>query len=212
MIGHGDPERGSLHVATIPAAVGIVSVAILVIVMVGSATDDHRRASAAADAAALAAAEEWDDRLSGLHGLHLGAPEHAMFWQLAGRPVTESLAYDAMVAAASDFAARNGAELTDLDVDPDRLEVTAAVRHLDTVPHTDVRQTATATARIEISGGLCLDGGRLGWEVDGRCLSTAPPEPTPTPSATGALDQPAPDPTFSPPSVAPFDSQVVLVD
>ncbi|WP_164545106.1 pilus assembly protein TadG-related protein [Antribacter gilvus] len=191
---------------------GILSVAILVIVMVGSATDDRRRASAAADAAALAAAQEWDGRLKGLHGLHLGAGEHSTFWQLAGLPVEESLTYDAMAAAASDFAARNGAELTDLDVDPGRLEVTASVRHLDTVPRTDVRQAATATARIELSGGLCLDGGRLGWEVNGTCLSAPPPEPTPSPSPTDPAEPPSPEPTFSPPSVMPFESDVVLVD
>ncbi|MER7796856.1 pilus assembly protein TadG-related protein [Microbacterium sp. NPDC096154] len=215
----GASERGAMSVAAIPAVAGLVIVATMLILMLGSATSDRRQATTAADAAALAAAQEWDRRLGGVFGLHAGAGSHLGFWGLAGLPVLGQGVQDAMVARASELAQRNDAELTGFRVDPWRREVTVTVRHHDTVPDTDERMEASATARIELTGGLCVHGLSIGYLVDGVCVTTPAaeptrePEPEPTPGAApdpGATPEPTPTP-FEPPTLAGYGSEVVLV-
>lgn len=166
-----DDERGSLHVMTIPAAVAFVTAAVLVIAMVGSATDDRRRTGTASDAAALAAAQEWDDHLGILNGLHLGATDTAGFWGVLDAPLLTGGVEAEMYEAAEVYAERNGAELTALHIDPSRLQVTAEVRHEDEIPVAEVRSEASATARVRLTGGLCLGENGLGWRVDGDCVT-----------------------------------------
>lgn len=169
-----DDERGSLHVMTIPAAVAFVTGAVLVVTMIGSATDDRRRSGTAADAAALAAAQEWDEHLGILGGLHLGAGDAAGFWGLLDAPPLTGEARVRMEEAAQEYAERNGAELTALRLDGSRLQVTVEVRHTDEVPVAEVRSGASATARVRLTGGLCLGAGGLGWRVDGECVTEVP--------------------------------------
>ncbi|MBE1878581.1 hypothetical protein [Myceligenerans pegani] len=166
-----DGERGSLHVMTIPTAVAFVTGAVLVIAMVGSATDDRRATGSAADAAALAAAQEWDDHLGILSGLHLGALDFLSFWGVLDAPPLTGDVRAEMYEAAELYAERNGAELTDLRIDPSRLQVTAEVRHLDEIPVAEIRSEASATAQIRLTGGLCLGEDGLGWRVDGECVT-----------------------------------------
>ncbi|MBL0885466.1 pilus assembly protein TadG-related protein [Myceligenerans indicum] len=223
-----DRERGSLHVLTIPAALAFVTGAVLVITMIGSATDDRRETGTAADAAALAAAQEWDDHLGVLSGLHLGAPDAAEFWGILDAPPLTAGVREEMYQAAQEYAERNGAELTALRVDAARLRVTAEVRHEDEVPVAEVRSEASATARIRLSGGLCVSDDGLGWRIDGDCVTG----PEGLPGLADLLDELADDPPpgdgdgedededdgdteeddWTPPEVSAFRSAVVLSD
>ncbi|MEU4364950.1 pilus assembly protein TadG-related protein [Promicromonospora sp. NPDC023987] len=233
-----DRERGSMHVMTIPIAVGLLSAAVLVVTMVGSATNDRREAGTAADAAALAAAQEWDQHLGLLHGLHLGVSEPGAFWGIAEVALLGPDLRDEMTDAARTFAERNGAELVDLDVDPELLQVTVEVKHDEMIPGTEVRSTASATAGITLRGGLCVGGGGLGWLIDGLCATE--PEPEDEGSQDGGLDEGGseggdaeggseggdaggddsggddsegdaePEPEWTPPEVDPYSSAVVL--
>ncbi|MFE7504500.1 pilus assembly protein TadG-related protein [Promicromonospora sp. NPDC057488] len=223
-----DRERGSMHVMTIPVAVGMLTAAVLVIVMFGSATNDRREAGTAADAAALAAAQEWDDRLGLLPALHLLGGERSAFWELLEEALLGPGTEEEMYAAAQEYAERNGAELVDLDVDVERLRVTAKVRHQELVPGTEIGSAAHATAGIRLSGGVCLDGG-LGWMIDGECVTEPPPDED---AGTGDDADPGDgggsgtgdddsgdddsgdeeDEDWTPPEVTAYASDVVLVD
>lgn len=175
-----DRERGSMHVLTIPVAVAMLTAAVLVITMLGSATNDRRQAGTAADAAALAAAQEWNEHLGLLHGLHLGIPGPEGFWGIAEQALLGEDLEEEMNEAARAYAERNGAELVeDVAVDPERLEVTARVRHDESVPGTEIRSEATATAGITLRGGLCVGDDGLGWLIDGLCLTEPEPEEDP---------------------------------
>ncbi|GAB2495290.1 hypothetical protein GCM10027063_38150 [Promicromonospora xylanilytica] len=229
-----DRERGSMHVMTIPVAVGMLSVAVLVIAMVGGATNDRREAGTAADAAALAATQEWDQHLGLLHGLHLGVSEPEAFWGLAEVALLGPGLRDDMVEAAQEFAERNGAELTSFAVDPETLQVTVEVEHDELVPGTEVRSKASATAGITLNGGLCVGDDGLGWLIDGLCATE--PEPDEEGSKDGGTgggtdagdsedgsgeeedgsgddDSGAEEePEWTAPEVEPYSSAVVLVD
>ena len=217
-----DRERGSMHVMTLPIAVGMVTVAVLVVTMLGSATDNRREAGTAADAAALAATQEWDEHLGLLHGLHLGVSEPEAFWELAEEALLSESLEEEMREAAEAYAEGNGAELVGKpDIDPERLRVTVRVRHDDAVPGTTIHPEASATAGITLNGGLCVaDGGGLGWLIDGLCLTE--PEPDEEGDVeeedpdSGDIEEEDPDgddePEWTAPEVDGYSSSVVLVD
>lgn len=217
-----DRERGSMHVMTIPIAVGMVTVAVLVVTMLGSATDDRREAGTAADASALAATQEWDEHLGLLHGLHLGVSEPEEFWGLAEEALLSQGLQQEMREAAEAYAERNGAELVGFDVDPERLLVTARVRHDEAVPGTAIHPEASATAGITLRGGLCMDGDGLGWLIDGLCLTEPEDDAEEEPDGDAEAepdegDEEEPDPgddeeDWTPPEVEGYSSAVVLVD
>lgn len=221
-----DRERGSMHVMTIPIAVGMVAVAVLIISMLGAATDDRREAGTAADAAALAAAQEWNEHLGLLHGLHLGVSEPAAFWGLAEEALLGDRLEEEMREAAEAYAERNGAELVGFDVDPERLRVTVEVAHEDAVPGTAVRPEAFATAAITLDGGLCVADDGLGWVIDGECRTEPEPDEDGGEGGVGdggsgeggaGDDDPGDDdveeePAWTPPEVEGFTSSVVLVE
>ncbi|WP_423461793.1 pilus assembly protein TadG-related protein [Promicromonospora sp. MS192] len=206
---HDDRERGSMHVMTIPITVGLLSAAILVITMVGSATDDRREAGTAADAAALAAAQKWDERLGALHGLHLLPGGFADFWGIIEEVLLDVVVLDEMRTAAEAYAETNGAELVDLDFDTDTLEVFVEVRHQDEVPVAELRSTAQATAQIRLNGGLCQNDGGLGWMIDGECV-TKPDEDEAPEDDEGDENEDAP--AWEAPEVDGYASRIVLVD
>lgn len=215
-----DRERGSMHVMTIPIAVGMVTVAVLIISMLGTATNDRREAGTAADAAALAATQEWDEHLGLLHGLHLGVSEPEAFWELAEEALLGPDLEREMRAAAEVYAERNGARLAGFDIDPGQLQVIVRVEHEETVPGTGVRPEAFATAGITLSGGLCVADGGPGWLIDGRCLTE--PEPDDEEDVEeedpdgGDVEEEDPDgddePEWIAPEVGGYSSSVVLVD
>lgn len=180
-----DTERGSLHVMTIPVALALVALAVLVIAMLGSATNDRRQAGTAADAAALAAAQVWEDDLRLTHAVKLppnvfisgGGVKNAkgLFDTLdavLGTPPLSERTEARMRDAAEEYAESNGAELTDLHIDRSRLLVTAEVRHEDEIPVAETNATSDATAWIKLSGGLCIgDEAGLGLRIEGECLA-----------------------------------------
>jgi hypothetical protein len=202
-----------MHVMTIPIAVGMVTVAVLVVTMLGSATDDRREAGTAADAAALAATQEWDEHLGLLHGLHLGVSEPEEFWGLAEEALLSQGLQQEMYEAAEAYAENNGAELVGFHVDPERLLVTARVEHDEAVPGTAIRPEASATAGITLRGGLCVDGDGLGWLIDGLCLTEPEDDGEEEPDGD---DEEEPDEgddeeDWTPPEVEGYSSAVVLV-
>lgn len=205
-----DGERGSMHVMTIPVAVGLLTVATLVITMMGSATNDRRQAGTAADAAAIAAAQAWDDHLGGIHGLHRLSGDRGAFWGLFEEILLTVVVEREMYVAAEEYAERNGAELVDMDVDPDRLQVSVRVRHEDEVPVAETRAEAGATAQIRLQGGLCLGGDGLGWVIDDECViradSQGDEEGGPDEGDDGQGEEP-----WSPPDVGTYTSRIVLV-
>ncbi|MFI9489479.1 pilus assembly protein TadG-related protein [Promicromonospora sp. NPDC052451] len=216
----GDRERGSMHVMTIPVAVGMLTAAVLVISMVGTATDDRREAGTAADAAALAATQEWDEHLGLLHALHLGVDEPEAFWDLAEEALLTPELEGDMRAVARAYAEENGAELLRLDIDTARLRVTAEVRHEVAVPGTGIRSEAAATAGVRLRGGLCLADGGPGWVIDGECRTSPEPEPGGEGSENGSGGEGSggegsggeeEEPAWSPPEVEDYTSSVVLV-
>ncbi|WP_158280961.1 pilus assembly protein TadG-related protein [Promicromonospora sp. AC04] len=202
---------------TIPIVVGLLSAAVLVITMVGSATNDRREAGTAADAAALAAAQEWDEHLGVLHGLHLVPGGSSDFWGIVEEVLLTAYVRDEMYEAAEAYAERNGAELVDLDLDTDSLRVTVEVRHEDEIPVAEIHSGAEATAQIRLDGGLCQDGGGLGWLIDGECVTR--PEP-PNDPGEDQVDEEAPaddedeqdeEEPWTPPEVGSYSSRIVLV-
>lgn len=209
-----DRERGSMHVMVLPIALGLMSLAVLAIVVVGSATNDRRQSAAAADAAALAAAQKWDERLGVLHGLHLMPGGSSDFWGIIEEVLLTAYVRDEMYEAAETYAERNGAELVDLDLDTDSLRVRVEVRHKDEIPVVEVRSEAEATAQIRLSGGLCLDDGSLGWMIDGECVTE--PDEDDEPAGDQADEEPGDEPGDKPvrevPEVDSYGSRIVLVD
>jgi hypothetical protein len=221
-----------MHVMTIPIAVGMLTAAVLVVTMLGSATNDRRQAGTAADAAALAAAQEWNEHLGLLHGLHLGISEPEGFWGITEQALLGPDLREEMNEAARAYAERNGAELVgDIAVDPERLRVIARVRHDDSVPGTEIRSEATATAGITLRGGLCLGSEGLGWLIDGLCRTE--PEEDPRDGGVPGGDEGADpgsdpgdgedgdgeqedgedeEPAWTPPDVDGYSGAVVLVD
>src|SRR5690606_12161093 len=106
-----------------------------------------------------------------LSGLHLGALDLVSFWGILDVPPVTGDVRAEMREAAEEYAERNGAELTALRIDADRLQVTAEVRHREEIPVAQIRSSASATARIRLTGGLCLGAVGLGWRVDGDCVT-----------------------------------------
>lgn len=188
-----DGESGSISLFLVPAIAGILAAAVLVIVVLGSATNDRRESVTAADAAALAAGQAWRDGLEDTFDDAVDAADDgnaAAFWDLAGRPLSFGNPQAAMEAAARSYAARNNAELLDLDVDWPRGKVTAFVRSLDEVPESGTRIESRATSELVFVSGLCRSGSTLGFLLGGTCLGAAP-EPEPTPEPTETLEPPA---------------------
>ncbi|GAB2451736.1 hypothetical protein [Xylanimonas ulmi] len=193
-----------MSVAAVPAVAGLVGLALALILMLGSATADKRESVTAADAAALAAAQEWDRRLRLVFDRHVALPDPAAWWALAGGPALTGATHEAMRRSAADYARRNGAQLVGFDVDAASRTVSVRVRHEATVPRTEARMRATASARVTLRGGLCVAGGRLGYLIDGSCVTR--PAPAPEPGSPPLEDQDGPA------AVRAYRSDVTLVD
>ena len=217
-------ESGSVSLFLVPAIAALVAVTLTAVIILGSATNDRRESGTAADAAALAAGEVWDDALGARFGLVRAATDPGAFWDIAGRPLSAFTPEGDMRARAAAFAARNGAELVDFDVDYDAAEVTVRVRNLETVPDAGRQMESTATSALRFRSGLCRNGAVLGLLISGHCHLAAPvvptptttptPTPTPTPSAspTPPPPPPPPPPFELPPGLGVFGMDVVLTD
>lgn len=207
----GAREGGAMLVATIPVVAGLLFVATVLIVMLGSASSDRRGASSAADAAALAAVQEWDRRLEAEFADHVSASTADEFWALAGSASVTWSMHAGMYAAAQDYAGRNDMVLVDMSVNTVRHTVTVQVRAKDEVPGTSTRMEGTATAELDLNGGLCFSGPELGYLIGGSCRTEPEPAP-PSPSPTDDVLDPDPStPPFDAPPVGGYDSDTSLV-
>jgi len=149
----------------------------------------HRRdASNAADAAALAAAEAWGHSIESTYGDAAKSRNEHDFWGSVGKGLG-SFAGPTTKRAAEHYAKLNGATVTSYSVDETRGTVTVSVRTDSTITYTDKKMTATSTAQVVFDRGACLTGGKVGFEMDGKCM-TQPnshqptPHKSPSPSAT----------------------------
>ena len=181
-------QRGSI-LPYLSVAVGIVAlIALTLMTGLGDVILHRRDASNAADAAALAAAEAWGHSIESSYGNATKSHTGHEFWGSVGKGLG-SFAGSATKRAAEHYAKLNGATVTSYSVDEAHGTVTVSVRTDSTIAHTDKKMTATSTAKVVFESGACLTGGKVGFEMDGKCM-TQPnshqptPHKSPSPSAT----------------------------
>ena len=181
-------QRGSI-LPYLSVAVGIVAlIALTLMTGLGDVILHRRDASNAADAAALAAAEAWGHSIESTYGDAAKSRNEHDFWGSVGKGLG-SFAGPTTKRAAEHYAKLNGATVTSYSVDEARGTVTVSVRTDSTITYTDKKMTATSTAQVVFDRGACLTGGKVGFEMDGKCM-TQPnshqptPHKSPSPSAT----------------------------
>lgn len=181
-------QRGSI-LPYLSVAVGIVAlIALTLMTGLGDVILHRRDASNAADAAALAAAEAWGHSIESTYGNAAKSRNEHDFWGSVGKGLG-SFAGPTTKRAAEHYAKLNGATVTSYSVDETRGTVTVSVRTDSTITYTDKKMTATSTAQVVFDRGACLTGGKVGFEMDGKCM-TQPnshqptPHKSPSPSAT----------------------------
>ena len=166
-------ERGSILPYLSVAAALVALVALGLMTGLGDAILHQRDASNAADAAALAAARAWADSIESTYGNAVDATSEDGLWNNAGRGLG-SFAGPGAKRAAERYASLDGATLTAYSVDTARGTVTVSVRTKSAVTGTNQRLTATSTAKIEFEDGACLTDGRVGFKIDGKCVTRHP--------------------------------------
>ena len=163
-------QRGSI-LPYLSVAVGIVAlIALTLMTGLGDVILHRRDASNAADAAALAAAEAWGHSIESSYGNATKSHNGHEFWGSVGKGLG-SFAGSATKRAAEHYAKLNGATVTSYSVDEAHVTVTVSVRTDSTIAHTDKRMTATSTAKVVFESGACLEGGKLGYQNNGKCLT-----------------------------------------
>ena len=166
-------ERGSILPYLSVAAALVALVALTLMTALGDAILHRRDASNAADAAALAAAQVWADAIESNYGRSVKATSEDGLWKNTGK----GLGYFAgpgAKRAAERYASLDGATVTAYSVDTVRGTVTVSVRTKSSVTGTNEQLTATSTAKIEFEDGVCLADGRVGFEIDGKCVTKRP--------------------------------------
>ena len=166
-------ERGSV-LPYLSVGVALVAlVAVTLMTALGDAILHRRDASNAADAAALAAARVWADSIESNYGRSVKATSEDGLWKNAGKEIGY-FAGPGAKRAAERYASLDGAALTAYSVDTARGTVTVSVRTKSSVTGTNEQLTATSTAKIEFEDGACLTDGRVGFKIDGKCLTRHP--------------------------------------
>ena len=154
----------------------------------GKVTLFRRDASGAADAAALAAAGAWADSLETAYNNAYRAGDSNGLWSGVGRGLGSYAGLEAKNAA-DKYASRNNATVTAYSVDPAHRTVTVTVETNSSIEGVDKKMTATSTAEIVLEDGVCLNGGKVGFKIDGSCVakrpkeSSAPAQPSTAPSS-----------------------------
>ena len=191
-------QRGSI-LPYLSVAVGIVAlIALTLMTGLGDVILHRRDASNAADAAALAAAEAWGHSIESTYGNAAKSRNEHDFWGSVGKGLG-SFAGPTTKRAAEHYAKLNGATVTSYSVDETRGTVTVSVRTDSTISYTDKKMTATSTAQVVFDRGACLTGGKVGFEMDGKCM-TQPNSHQPTPHTS-----PSPSaPPQATPTATPF--------
>jgi hypothetical protein len=189
-------DRGALNIVIIPVVVFLLAAALFLIRNLGGGVDDSRQARTAADAAALAAADAWSESIESRYYAALGSPE--AYRAFAGRQLS-SFATSRVRERADYFAAENGATVVSLTVNKDAT-VTVRVRDKESLPDTGQQAEHQSTVRVQLDGGACRSGSRVGYLISVTCVTYIPPPP-PDPLS----------PDTAPRSVSPYKAQVVLV-
>ena len=181
-------ERGSILPYLTLAAGALAVLALTFMVGLGKVTLFRRDASGAADAAALAAAGAWADSLESAYNNAYRAGDSNGLWSGVGRGLGSYAGLEAKNAA-DKYASRNNATVTAYSVDPAHRTVTVTVETNSSIEGVDKKMTATSTAEIVLEDGVCLNGGKVGFEIDGKCVtkrpkeSSAPAQPSAAPSS-----------------------------
>ena len=181
-------QRGSI-LPYLSIAVGIIAIIALTLMTgLGDVIVHRRDASNAADAAALAAAEAWGHSIESTYGNAAKSRSEYEFWGSVGKGLG-SFAGPTTKRAAEHYAKLNGATVTSYSVDDTHGTVTVSVRTDSTIAYTDKTMTATSTAKVVFDGGACLTEGKVGFEMNGKCMTRpesnqSTPRQTPSPSAT----------------------------
>lgn len=180
-------QRGSI-LPYLSVAVGIVTlIALTLMTGLGDVILHRRDASNAADAAALAAAEAWGHSIESFYGNAAKSRIEHDFWGSVGKRLG-SFAGPTTTQAAEHYAKLNGAKVTSYSVDETRGTATVSVRTDSTITYTDKKMTATSTAQVVFESGTCLEGGKVGYKTNGKCLTkhTERPPDTPHPQRPSA--------------------------
>jgi len=188
-------ERGSIFPYLCIACGALAMVALLLMLSLGDTTLHRRDASNAADAAALAAAGAWADSIESMYDDAVDSDNADGLWGGIGKGLGSYAGLEAKNAADT-YASHNGATVTAYSVDATQKTVTVSVETNSTVEGTDEKMTATSTAEIVLKDGVCLGGGKVGFKIDGNCVTERPKEtPSPEPSPTSS---PSPSPSSTP--------------
>lgn len=172
-----DNERVSI-LPYLTVAAGILALLALVFMVgLGKITLHRRDASGAADAAALAAAGVWADSLESAYNDAYKASDSDSLWGGVGRGLGSYAGLKAKNAA-DRYASRNNATITAYSVDPVHRTITVTVESNSSIEGVDKKMTATSTAEIVLEDGICLNGGRVGFKIDGECVTKRPKETT----------------------------------
>lgn len=170
-------ERGSI-LPYITIAVGILALlALTFMIGLGKVTLHRRDASGAADAAALAAAGVWANSLESAYNDAYKASDPDGLWGEVGRGLGSYAGLEAKNAA-NRYASRNNATITAYSVDPVHRTITVTVESNSSIEGVNKKMTATSTAEIVLEDGICLNGGRVGFKIDGECVIKRPKETT----------------------------------
>lgn len=191
-------ERGSILPYVSVAVMLLVAVAFGLMVGFGSLFAQARTASTASDAAALGAARAWAKSIEGMHDDAADAKNDEELWRGTGKTL-DSYADSGLRAAAEHYAELNDATVTSMSVDAAHRQVTVSVRSNSSVEGTDKKMTSTSTAEIVLDKGVCLDHGKVGLVVKGKCQTKAPEPDAGNAPGKKATPSPSPAPSYSPP-------------
>lgn len=187
-------ERGQMSMVLVLAVPALLVVALIIITVVGDGMVKRTETSTAADAAALAAAEEWRTYVGQAIVAADGQDPDDAIDRLRALLTTDAALLDSsgIGSRARELAAANNAKVTSLSIRRAGAGIEFAVetRNLDTVNETSIRPTSRATAVVELTGGACWRGARLGLVYHGDCLgwSDLKDALTPDPPANPPVD------------------------
>ncbi len=192
-------DRGAATTALVVCVVvGMTALLLVAVEPLLRATEGKGRTQTGADAAALAGAVAARDTAVGeLPGLAWAFWPAALTGTSATWRLSAATAGGAGVTQASQYAARNGAVLTEYQHQASRDRVRVTVRLDEPTGPENVALDARAEARVGVELASCE--ARAGREIVGW---TEPPEPTPTPTPDPtATPTPTPTPSPTPPFV-----------
>ena len=180
-----EDERGSIFPYLCLASGILAMVALFLMLGLGDTTLHRRNATNASDAAALAAAGAWADSIESTYNDVVDSDNEDGVWDGAGKGLGSYAGFKAKNAAYT-YASRNGATVTAYSVDAAKKTVTVTVETDSVVEGTDRKMTATSTAEVVLKDGVCLTEGKVGFKIDGNCVTKRPEESEASPTTTAS--------------------------